>query len=128
VVAALAGEQDLAFGVLVEGGAGGDQPADGVRALGDQDPHRLLVAQPGSGDQGVVQVLLGGVVRAERGGDAALGPAGGAVVQHRLGDDQHPEPGHPQPQRGGQPGDAGADDDDIGRRRPSGSRCGESAG
>ncbi|WP_442538382.1 L-aspartate oxidase, partial [Streptomyces pseudogriseolus] len=37
----------------------------GVGALGDQDAHRLLVAQARAGDQGVVEVLLGGVALAE---------------------------------------------------------------
>jgi hypothetical protein len=90
VVAALTGEQYLAVGALVEGRAGDDQPPHGVGALGDQDPHRLLVAQARAGHQGVVQVLLGGVALAQRRGDAALRPAGRAVVQHGLGDHQHP--------------------------------------
>jgi hypothetical protein len=61
VVAALAGESQAALGGLVEVRAGRDEAAYGVRALGDQDADRLLVAQSGAGDQGVVQVLLGGV-------------------------------------------------------------------
>lgn len=49
VVAALAGELDVAVVVGVEVGAGGDQPPYGVGALGDEDPHRLLVAQARAG-------------------------------------------------------------------------------
>ena len=80
-------------GRLVEVGAGLDQPAYGVRALGDEEPYGLLVAQARAGDQGVVQVLLGGVALAEGRGDAALGPAGGAVVEAGLGDDDRREAG-----------------------------------
>ena len=88
VVAALAGQLDLAgVGVGVEAGAGGDQPAYGVGALGDEGADGLLVAQARARDEGVVEVLLGGVALAERGGDAALRPARGAVVEAGLGDD-----------------------------------------
>ncbi len=127
VVAALAGEQDLALVVLVEGRSGGDQAADRARALGDEHPHRLLVAQARARDEGVLQVLLGGVALAERGGDAALCPAGRAVVEHRLGDDQHAQARLTHPQGRGEPGDAGADDDDVGRLRPARRGGGESA-
>lgn len=61
--------------------------AYGVGALGDQGAHGLLVAEARTRDEGVVEVLLGGVALAERGGDAALGPAGRAVVEAGLGDD-----------------------------------------
>ena len=43
---------------------------------------------PGAGDQGVVQVLVGGVARAERRGDAALRPLRRAGAEDVLGDDQ----------------------------------------
>ncbi len=119
VVAALAGQRDLAPGGRVEVGAGLDQPADRVRPLGDQGPHRALVAQPGTGHEGVVEVLLGGVALAERGGDAALGPAGGAVVEQGLGDDDRTEPGGGAAQGGGQAGDAGADHDHVGVDGPA---------
>lgn len=70
VVAALAGELQAAFLRLVEVGAGLDQAAYGVGALGDEDADRVLVAQAHARDQGVVQVLLGGVALAEGRGDA----------------------------------------------------------
>ena len=78
VVAALAGQRQLAGGGVVEVGAERDQLADRVGALGDQHPDGLRVAGAGAGDEGVVLVLLGGVARAERGGDAALRPLGRA--------------------------------------------------
>ena len=61
VVAALAGQRQLAVGVVVEVGAERDQLADRLGALGDQHPHGLEVAGAGAGDQGVALVLLGGV-------------------------------------------------------------------
>ena len=63
VVAALAGQRQLAV-VVVELGAEGDQLAYGVGPLGHQRADRLDVARTGAGDQGVVEVLLGGVPRA----------------------------------------------------------------
>ena len=108
VVAALAGQLDLALGVAVELGTERDQLADPRRSLVDQGGDRRDVADPAPRHQGVVQVLLGRVTRVERGGDAALGPLGRALVEHRLGHQQDPVDPLPQPQRGGQAGDAGA--------------------
>ena len=88
VVPALAGQGQLAVGVVVEDRAERDQLADGLGALGDQRPHGVGVAGARAGDQGVVLVLLGGVTRAEGRGDAALGPLGRAGVEDVLGDDQ----------------------------------------
>jgi len=60
---------------------------DPARTLVDQDPHRLLVAEPGPGGQGVGQVQVGRVlVAAEHGGDAALGPARGGLGEHTFGE------------------------------------------
>ena len=78
VVAALAGQREHAVGGVVEVGAERDQLADGLRTLGDQDAHRVGVADAGPGDEGVALVLLGGVAGPERGGDPALGPLGRA--------------------------------------------------
>ena len=63
VVAALAGQRELAV-VVVELGAEGDQLAYGVGSLGHEDADGLDVTRSGAGDQGVGQVLLGGVTRA----------------------------------------------------------------
>ncbi len=125
VVTALAGQQDLALVVLVEGRAGGDQVPDRVRALGDQGAHGLLVAEPGTGHQGVGEVLLGGVAGPQGGGDAALGPAGGAVVEHRLGDHHGPQAGLAGVERDGEAGHPGADHDDVGGRGPAGGGSGQ---
>ncbi len=113
VVAALAGEREAALAGLVELRARRDEAAYGVGALGDQDADGFLVAQAGAGDQGVVQVLLGSVALAQGGGDAALGPAGGAVVEAGLGDDHRGEARGLAAQRRRESGDAGADDHDV---------------
>ncbi|CAM5713868.1 hypothetical protein SBADM41S_03980 [Streptomyces badius] len=125
VVAALAGERDVAAVGGVEVGAGGDQPAYGVGALGDQGAHGLLVAEARARDEGVVEVLLGGVALAERRGDAALGPAGRTVVEPGLGDDDGVQAGGGAPQGGGEPGDAGADHHDVRVDGPAGGGGGQ---
>jgi hypothetical protein len=122
VVAALAGELDAALVVGVEVGAGGHEPAYGVGALGDQDAHRLLVAQPRTRDQRVVQVLLGGVALAQRRRDTALRPAGGTVVETCLGDDDRPQARRLAAQGRGEAGDAGTDDHHVRGDGPA--RCG----
>ena len=91
---------------VVEVGAERDQLADRLRALVDQDPHRLRVAGSGAGHEGVALVLVGGVPGPERGGDPALRPLGRAGREHVLGDDEDLVDLVAQPQRGGQAGDA----------------------
>lgn len=120
VVAALTGEFQVAVGGRVELRPRRDEPPYGVGALGDQDAHRLLVAQARAGDQGVVEVLLGGVALAEGRGDAALRPAGRAVVEARLGDHHGGQPRGLAAEGGGEPGDAGADDHHVGVDGPPG--------
>lgn len=120
VVAALAGERDGAGRVgLVEDGAGVDEPAYRVGPLGDEQAHGVLVAESGAGDEGVVEVLLGRVALAERGGDAALRPPRRPVVEPRLGDDDRTQPGRRAAQGGGQTGDAAADHHDVGGLGPA---------
>ena len=61
VVAALAGQRQLAVGAVVEVGAERDQLVDRLGTLVDQHAHRVEVAGTGAGHEGVVLVLLGGV-------------------------------------------------------------------
>jgi hypothetical protein len=91
-VATLPGQLQVAVGLAVEDGAQGDELGDPHGALVDQHPHRVGVAQPGPGGQGVGQVEVGGVgvLGAEDRGHAALGPAGGGLVELALG--EHPDP------------------------------------
>ena len=86
------------------------------------------VAQPDAGDEGVVEVLLRGVLGVERGRDAALGPRRRPGRQHGLRHEQHPVDLLAQPQGAGEPRDARAHDDDVGARGPPGLRGAEAPG
>jgi hypothetical protein len=127
-VPALAGEQQPARGVAVEGGAPVDELVQPRRPLGDQGLHRVGLAQPDTGHLGVARVRVGGVGRVEHGGDAPLRPAGGAVVDPHLGHDGDRQARRPGVQGDAQPGDAGADDAHVGRQLPAGCRGGQPGG
>jgi hypothetical protein len=120
MVTALAGQAELPVGVQVEVRAERDQLTNSVGAFGDQDAYGVEVARPGTRDQRVALVLLGGVSGTECGGDATLRPLRGAGVEDVLGDDQDPVDLAAQPQGGGQSRDAGTDHDHVGRDRPPG--------
>ena len=131
-VPTLAGQSQEPAGLPIEVHPERDQLMDPARALVDQNPHRLLVAEPGAGGQRVGQMQIGRVlVPSQYGGHAALGPPGGrlrerALRQHaqrrrlrrRLRQRRHRsrsgqadggrEPGHPAPE-----------DQDIERARPT---------
>ena len=124
-VAALAGQRDVAALVGVEARAERDEAAYGIGSLGHERVHGCGVAQTRPGDEGVDLVLGGRVVGRERSGDAALRPAGGALVDLGLGHDQHAVAGGAGVQRGGEPGDAGAHDDDVDLEGPAGGGRGE---
>jgi hypothetical protein len=119
VVAALAGQRQLARRVAVEGGAERDELAQPRRALGAQHPHGVDVAQPDPGDERVLQVLLG----------AVLGRQGSATPPWA----QRVEPSSTStlvtsrtlPERAAcsadrQPGDPGPDDDHVRGGGPAG--------
>ena len=125
VVAAFAGQRDLSPGVPVELRAEGHELAHPVRALGDECPHRIDVAQADPRHQGVLEVLVGGVLRVQCGGDPALGPLGGPGREHRLRHEENPVHPLPETQRAGEPGDAGPDHDDVGTGGPSRRGSGE---
>ena len=57
-VATFARQGDGPGGIDVEPRTEADELSDGVRALGDEHAHGLLVAQPHTGHEGVVQVLV----------------------------------------------------------------------
>ena len=89
-VASLAGQLQPAPVVGVEHRAQGDQLVDPTRALVDEDPDGVGIAQPGPGRQRVGQVEVGRVlVLRQHRGHAALGPPGGRVRQLPLR--QHPD-------------------------------------
>ncbi len=82
--------EQVAVAVAVEHRAERDELVDPCRALVDEHAHGVDVAQPGAGAERVGEVEVGGVVvAAEDGGDAALGPSGGRLLQLALG--QHPD-------------------------------------
>ncbi len=126
-VAALAGEGQVATGLAIEDRAHRHELVDPRRALVHQDPHRLGVAEPGPGGEGVGQVQIGRVlVPAEHRGHAALGPTGGRLGELGLGQDADPEPSAPRPaaptgpahrsgqaHRGRKAGDAAPEDQDV---------------
>ncbi len=74
VVATLAGQRDLAGVAAVEVGAERDEVPDARRALVDERLDGLDVTEADAGDEGVVDVLGGAVLRRHDGGDAALRP------------------------------------------------------
>ena len=113
-MAALPGQiQGTAF-VPVELGSPGDELEHPARALVDEDAHRPFVAQPGPGGQGVGQVEVGGIgVTAEHGGNAALGPAGGGLVELPLGDHADGQSQVGGPHRGRQAGHPAAHHDEV---------------
>ena len=92
VVAALTGQAQLAVRLLVEDGAQRDQLVDGGRSLGHQGAYGGGVTGTGARDEGVPLVVGRGVLGAQRRGDPALRPLGGAGVEDVLGDHQQLEP------------------------------------
>ena len=129
VVTALAGQRQLAVGVVVELRAEGDQLTNRLGAFGHQDAYGLHVARTGPRDEGVALVLLGGVARPERCGDPALGPLRRPGGEDVLGDDEQAQRRvrGVDAQRGGEPCDAGAHHDDVGAGGPAGRRGTETA-
>ena len=106
---------ELAVGVAVERGAERDQLVDARRALVDEHPHGVDVAQAGAGGERVGEVEVGGVgVAAEHGGHAALRPAGRGLLELALG--EHADAHAVQlggPHRGRQPGHARPEDEQV---------------
>ncbi len=117
-VPTLTRQLEPAVGVAVEHGPHGDELVDARRALLDQHPDRVAVAQPRAGRQRVGQVEVGGVrVGVEHRGHAALGPAGAPLLELALGQHADLEAVHlGGPHRRGQPGHARADDQQVERR------------
>jgi hypothetical protein len=97
---------------MIEARALRDQPGDGVARLTYQHIRRRLVHQPHARRQRIAQMQLGIVVGADGSGQPALGIAGIALAQRRLGD-QDDAQALGQVERDGQSGDAAADDGDI---------------
>jgi len=118
VVAALQVQVDGTAGVGIEVGAQPDQPAQRIRGMDDQIAHSVLVAQPGPGDQGVVEVKLGIVIGRPDGGQPALGPIGAGVGDLAARHDRDIESRRKQADHRGQAGSAGAHHHDVAVARP----------
>ncbi len=86
-VRAFASERQFAS-VLVELDAPLDQLFDLRRPFGDQRPHGVDIAQPRTGDDGVLFVETDFIVVAQCDGNAALGVFGGRFGQPILGQNQ----------------------------------------
>ncbi|KAF1047537.1 MAG: hypothetical protein GAK38_01888 [Xylophilus sp.] len=112
-VAALAREvQVFAVLFLRERHAVAAQPGDGLGRMLHDEARRGRVAQAGAGDQRVSHVGVEAVVLGQHGGDAALGPAAGAVGERPLGEHRHAVGGR-ELERGGQAGEPAADDEHV---------------
>ena len=113
-VGAFAAESELgAFSV--EFGAPLDELFDAPRGIFDQHFRRLRVAQAIAGAERVLQMEADFVFVAERGGDTALRPLGVRVGDFAFGQD-HDSAGRRQFDGSAQPGDSGADHQEIGFR------------
>ena len=111
-VAPFSGQGDVAVD-LVEDRAPLDQLADPLGGLADDQLDDLGVAEPLAGGEGVGDVVLEVVLGVEDTGDPALGIRAIALADLILGDDQDPEPFR-HAERRAEPGDAAADDQDVG--------------
>jgi hypothetical protein len=104
---------DARFGVKAR--AVGNEVVDLPGGLAHHHLDGGAIAQPGSGGQGVLDVVLEAIFRRAHGGDAALGVVAVALLQAVLGDDEGA-----QLARRGQgrthAGDADADDEQIGEQ------------
>ena len=90
----------------------GGQPGDHLARLAGHQPGDRLVAQAGAGDQGVVHVRLDRVAAVDRRCDPALRPVAGAVGHLALGDNGDAALVG-KLERGGQRGEAAAEDEDV---------------
>ena len=125
-VAALAGERRVAAARCrrVERRTEALQVADRLGCLGDQLAHDGLVAQPGTGGEGVAHVVVERVRRVEHAGEPTLGPCRRPGTQGSLGDHQH-LPDRAGGKGGGESGGSGADHDHVDAALPRGCRNGE---
>ena len=108
----LSPEGDLAVrGVEVHAVA--DEIRDAVGGFEAENARRFLVDQASASLDGVAQVILRRVARPNGSGDAALGVARARLVDAALGHHEDARTRLVRRQRGIQPGDAGADDDEV---------------
>ena len=99
--------------VGVERHTKGDQALDRRRGALDDVFDRLEPVEPGAGDHCVANVIGKGIAGIEHRGDPALRPGGRTAVERALGQHRHLVLRR-QRQRGGEPGRARADDENVG--------------
>src|SRR5713101_3237909 len=111
---------ELATVTVIEVRAQLDQFAHATRTLTGQHAHRVGIAEPTAGSQGVGAVELGRVLRlVERGRDTALGVAGGRPTKGTLGEHRGRQAGTAGTHRDGETGNATAQHQDVGRHGSS---------
>ena len=89
------------------------QPFDRVLGMFDDKARRRGIVQTGAGDDGVFDVIVGGIVVGDRRGNTALRPIAGAVDELLFGNQRDAFAAFGQAQRDGHTGQTAADDDDI---------------
>ena len=110
---ALARQVERAAFLVANGTPSSLQPLDrGGRAL-DHELDDRAVVEPRAGDHRVLDMVLERVAGLQHRGDPALRPGGRALVERALGEHGHAE-AIGEVERGGQPGGARADDEDVG--------------
>lgn len=112
-VCGLLAQQERAVSGTIEGGAAGDELGDACRSIRHEHVDRRGVGEAGAGGQRVVSVQRRRVAGAVHPGDPALRERGAAAADGVLRDHAHTVPCGARMQRGGQPGDAAADDKHI---------------
>ena len=120
-VSAFAAERPTAGRRLIELRSVADQFGDSPEAVSNDGRHRIGIAQPGTGRQGVGDVRVDRVVGVrQHHGNPALGVVGGrrTGLAAGLAEHDHPSAGAVRGQRRGQTADAGADDNDVGTLLP----------
>ncbi len=80
----LAGQQELAFEIPIEGDAVTQQILDARRSLGHHHPGHRLIDDAGTGGQRIGHMLVHRIARAHCGGDAALRPGRGRPLPDRA--------------------------------------------
>lgn len=90
-----------------------DQLLDPRRPGFHHQSNDVLMAEPGSGAQGVLDVQGERIIRRQHGGDAALGQIGGGVHLGLFGDNGHRSQARSLDGKG-KPGDAAANHKKIG--------------
>ena len=113
-VATLAGERERAVLFAIEHGAERDQLGDARRPFVDEHADGFDIAETGARGEGVGEVEVGGVlVVAENGGDAALRPAGGGLLEFAFREDTDAQARRRGAHGRGQSGDAGTENEQV---------------